>query len=198
MADNSAASGLSASSDDFRELIRRVRAGDENAATELVRQYEPEIRRAVRLRLTNPKLGRALDSIDVCQSVMGRFFVGVAAGQFDVEHPGQLLRLLVTMAKNRVIDHARKPANRPDSFGGDDREYRVAGHGETPSEIVSHREMLVEMRRRLTDEERRISELRKQGEDWPSIAAKMGGTPEGVRKKFQRAMDRVTSELGIE
>jgi RNA polymerase sigma-70 factor (ECF subfamily) len=197
MADDKATSGLSASSDDFRELIRRVRAGDERAATELVRQYEPEIRRAVRLRLNNPKLGRALDTIDICQSVMGRFFVGVAAGQFDLEHPGQLLRLLVTMAKNRVIDHARKPANRPESFGGDDREYRVAGKGETPSEIVSHREMLAEMRRRLSDEERKISELRHQGVDWAGIATELGGSAEAIRKKFERAIDRVTSELGI-
>jgi RNA polymerase sigma-70 factor (ECF subfamily) len=182
---------------DFRDLIRRIRSGDQQAAAELVRQFEPEIRRTVRMRLNNPKLGRVLDSMDVCQSVMGRFFVGAAAGQFDLDHPGQLLRLLVTMAKNRVIDHARKPANRPDSFGADDREYQVPGRGDSPSVAVSHKELLAEMRRRLSDDERRISELRAAGHDWADIASQLGGTPDALRKKLERAMDRISNELGI-
>ena len=40
-----------AENDSFQALLRRVRAGDQEAAAELVRQYEGEIRRAVRLRL---------------------------------------------------------------------------------------------------------------------------------------------------
>jgi RNA polymerase sigma-70 factor (ECF subfamily) len=189
-----------AQSDDagFRDLIRRIRGGDQQAAAELVRQYEPEIRRAVRMRLNNPKLGRVLDSMDVCQSVMGRFFAGAAAGQFDLDHPGQLLRLLVTMAKNRVIDHARKPANRPDSFGADDREYQVPGRGESPSVAVSQKELLSEIRRRLSADELRISELRAAGHDWADIGAQLAGTPDALRKKLERAMDRISNELGLD
>jgi len=182
----------------FRELIRRIRKGDEDAATELVRLYEPEIRRAVRLRLNNPRLGRVLDSMDVCQSVMGRFFVGAAAGQFELEHPGQLLRLLVTMAKNRVIDHARKPANRPESFGSDDREYQIPGRGDTPSVAIAHKELLAEMRRRLTPDELQLSELRAAGHDWATIAARLGGSADMLRKRLERAMERVTKELRLD
>jgi RNA polymerase sigma-70 factor (ECF subfamily) len=79
-----------------------VRAGDADAA--VVRRYEPEIRRAVRLRLTDPSLRRVLDSMDVCQSVLASFFVRAAAGQFDLEEPSQLLRLLVVMARNKLRD----------------------------------------------------------------------------------------------
>ena len=39
------------SDDPFAELLGRVRAGDAGAAAELVRRYEPLIRREVRLRL---------------------------------------------------------------------------------------------------------------------------------------------------
>jgi len=35
----------------FRDLVGRVRAGDEAAATQLVREYEPVIRRVVRIQL---------------------------------------------------------------------------------------------------------------------------------------------------
>ena len=39
---------------DFADLLRRVRAGDAQAAARLVKQFEPEIRRYVRVRLTDP------------------------------------------------------------------------------------------------------------------------------------------------
>ena len=45
----------------FRDLIGRVRRGDEGAAAEVVRRYEPAIRRAVRLRLTDARLRRTCD-----------------------------------------------------------------------------------------------------------------------------------------
>src|SRR5262245_261676 len=102
--------------DEFADLWARVRAGEPDAANQLVRLYEDEIRRAVRIRLTDPAMRSTLDSIDICQSVMANFFVRAAAGQFDIESPDQLLRLLITMAKNKITDHARKAhANRRDT-----------------------------------------------------------------------------------
>jgi RNA polymerase sigma-70 factor (ECF subfamily) len=65
----------------FAEFIRRVRAGDESAAAELVRRYEPLIRREVRLHLEDQRLCRLFDSMDVCQSVLASFFVRAAVGQ---------------------------------------------------------------------------------------------------------------------
>src|SRR4051812_2324040 len=59
----------------FVDLVRLVRAGDEHASAELVRRYAPAIRIAVHARLRDPRLRRVLDSLDVCQSVLGNFFV---------------------------------------------------------------------------------------------------------------------------
>jgi hypothetical protein len=42
----------------FEDFIRRIRAGDEQAAVELVRRYEPTIRVEVRANLTDPGLYR--------------------------------------------------------------------------------------------------------------------------------------------
>ena len=67
------------------------------AAAELVRHYEPAIRRAVRVRLVDTRLNRLLDSMDICQSVMASFFVRAALGQYELNTPDQLLRLLATM-----------------------------------------------------------------------------------------------------
>ena len=90
----------------FADLMRRVRAGDEPAAAELVRRYESAVRRSVRLRL-NQRLRRAVDSLDVGQAVLGSFFVRVAAGQYEVETPEQLLKLLSTMVRHKISKLAR-------------------------------------------------------------------------------------------
>ena len=74
----------------FREFIRRIRAGDEQAAVDLVRQYEPVIRTEVRMRLSDPRLYRTLDSMDICQSVLLSFFARAALGQYDLDRPGLL------------------------------------------------------------------------------------------------------------
>ena len=46
----------------FQVLLRRVRAGDGQAAAEFARRYEPAIRRAARVRLVDTRLNRLLDS----------------------------------------------------------------------------------------------------------------------------------------
>jgi RNA polymerase sigma-70 factor (ECF subfamily) len=186
----------------FGDLIRRVRAGDQQAAADLVREYEPEIRRAVRLRLTDRRMTRVLDSMDICQSVMANFFVRAAAGQFDLERPDQVLRLLVTMARNRLLDQARRQqATRRDTrrmeAAGNEQLDAVADSGPSPSEVVSERELLAALRVRLTEEERLLADHRVQGRDWAEIAAEMGGTPEGLRKRLSRALDRVTKQMGL-
>src|SRR6516162_7519754 len=91
----------------FHDLIRRVRAGEEEAATELVRRYESHIRRAVRIRL-DPRLGRMFDSMDICQSVLASFFVRAALGQYQIDTPQQLLKLLAAMARNKLNNAANK------------------------------------------------------------------------------------------
>jgi RNA polymerase sigma-70 factor (ECF subfamily) len=187
--------------DSFHDLLRSVRAGDAEAARRLVRQYEAEIRRAVRLRLTDARLRRTLDSLDVCQSVLGNFFVRVAAGQFDLERPEQLLQLLVRMAHNKVIDKTREgKAARRDvrrvEAGNSEVLDEAAGGGGTPSEIVASRELLERARQLLSDEERRLFDARAEGRDWAEIAAALGGSPEALRKKLTRALDRVEEQLG--
>src|SRR5437764_1190854 len=85
----------------FSALMRRVRAGDGEAAAELVHRFEPNVRRVTRLRLTDPRLRRLLDSVDVCQSVLANFFVGVATGQFDLQSPEERTEARATMARNK-------------------------------------------------------------------------------------------------
>ena len=91
----------------FAEFLRRVRAGDERAAVEFVRRYEPVLQLEIRLRLTDPKLRRLLEPDDLFQSVLKSFFVRAASGQYDLDSPAELLALLRAMARNKVTKQAR-------------------------------------------------------------------------------------------
>src|SRR3954453_11627293 len=114
-AGRSRGSGPMCEASTFEELIRRVRAWDQDAAAELVRGYEPTIRRAVRFRLADARLGNLLDSKDICQSVLKSFCARAAAGQCDLETPQQLLNLLSARARNKLTSQARgEPAQRRD------------------------------------------------------------------------------------
>jgi RNA polymerase sigma-70 factor (ECF subfamily) len=198
------------SPESFPALIARVRAGDEQAAAELVRRYEPAIRRAARVRLVDTRLNRLLDSMDICQSVMASFFVRAALGQFELDTPDQLLRLLATMTRNKLAgqvkghgaarrDFRRVAAAQGDRAGeADTGAERIAGQDPTPSRDLAARELLEEALRRLSPEEKRILDCREQGDQWAQIAAELGSSPEAIRKKLARAVDRVAHELGLD
>src|SRR5262245_15959970 len=186
----------------FADFMRRIRAGDEQAAADLVRQYEPLIRREIRLGLTEPGLCRVLDSMDICQSVMASFFVQAACGRYDLEEPGQVVNLLIAMARNKLAFAVRREraqrrdVRRLDAIGVDELN-PVDGAADTPSQLVAGDELLRLVRERFSPEERQLAERRALGQDWAGIAAEMGGTAEARRHQLTRALDRVTQQLGL-
>jgi RNA polymerase sigma-70 factor (ECF subfamily) len=186
----------------FTDFIRRIRAGDDQAAQELVERYEPVIRREVRLRLKDPRLNSQFDWTDVCQSVLASFFLRAASGQYDLDEPAQLVKLLVVMTRHKLANQERRHrAGRRDYRRLEPQDpAELEGRGvrqPSPSRIVAGRELLEEFRRRLSEEEREMVDLRTQGCEWPEIAAKLGGTSGARRKQFARAVDRVEHQLEI-
>jgi RNA polymerase sigma-70 factor (ECF subfamily) len=155
-----------------------------------------------RVRLGAAHLQRLLDSMDVCQSVFASFFVRAALGQFDLDTPEQLLKLLVAMSRRKVIDQvrgaaaARRDYRRVEEGTPDER--LAASREPTPSQQVAGAELVREFQRRLTDDERALAERRKAGHDWNQIAEEFGGSAEALRKQLARAVDRVAAELGLD
>src|SRR5215470_4521756 len=139
----------------FSELIARIRAGDERAAADLVRRYEPEIRREVRFLLRDPFLRRTFDSMDVCQSVLSSFFLRAALGEYDLNRPEDLIRLLISMTRNKVVDATRRQrAQRRDHRRSTSLDaVDLAAEIPSPSQVVEGREMLAAFRDRLSPEE---------------------------------------------
>ena len=187
---------------DPRDLLQQIERGEQSAAEELVRRYFPEIRRAVRVRLTDPRLRRVLDSVDVCQSVFANFFVRVSMGEYDLNHPGDLAALLIAMARNKLLDHVRrlqsqKRDQRRMTADGDQALAGVADSADDPAEIAANKDLLAEVRQQMTADELQLADLRGAGMEWPEIAAQLGASPDALRKKFTRAIDRIAKQLGL-
>jgi RNA polymerase sigma-70 factor (ECF subfamily) len=186
----------------FADFIRRIRAGDEQAAADLVRRYEPVIRLEVRRRLHDPSLYRIFDSMDICQSVFASFFVRAGAGQYDLDEPTHLLKLLVAMTRNKLAFQARaqhyprRDSRRVQPDG--EQALRAVPAGTCPQQVAAGRDLLQEVRRRLNTEERRLADLRGEGRTWPEIATAVGGNAQALRRQLTRALDRVSRELGLD
>lgn len=185
----------------FSGFIRRIRAGDDQAAAELVRRYEPLVRREIRLTTEDHRLDRHFDAADVCQSVMGSFLVRVAAGQYELDQPDQLPRLLVRMARNKLAEAARRQTRQRRDHrrvvGADSAIGKVAGATPTPSRVVAGKELLARFRELLTVEERQLADLRAEGLSWPEIADRVGGTAQARRMQLARAAERASVILGL-
>ncbi len=185
----------------FRDLIRRVRDRDSDAARELVERYESAIRRVIRIRLRDAGMRRLLDSTDICQSVMASFFIRTALGQYEVDTPQQLLNLLTAIARNKLANQAnRLRAKRRDirrETGAEDQTPQVADDASDPSEQASARELLEKVRGRLDPRELYLAEQRSLGRGWQELADELGGTDVALRKKLTRALNRVMADLGL-
>jgi RNA polymerase sigma-70 factor (ECF subfamily) len=193
---------LGATGPPFAEFLRRIRTGDDAAAAELVRRYEPALRLEIRLRLRDPKLRRLLEPADLCQSVLKSFFLRAALGQFDLDSPEKLMALLCTMARNKVAQQARKHnAMRRDlkrDVSLDAGASLVPAAEPSPSRVAIGRETWEAFRARLSPEDLRVADLRSQGREWAEIARELGGTPQARRKQLARAVDRAARELGLD
>src|SRR5947209_8597931 len=55
-----------------------------------------------------------------------------------------------------------------------------------------------EVRERLSEDERRLSDLRVEGHTWSEIAAEVGGKPDSLRFRLTRALNRVAREVGLD
>jgi hypothetical protein len=81
-------------------------------------------------------------AIYISQSVLASFFLRVSTGQYELEEPAQLVKLLVGMTRNKVAFQARKQR----ALGRDHRRVEaldpancdVAAADPSPSQVMAH------------------------------------------------------------
>ena len=79
----------------FLDLLARAREGDEEAMSDLVRQYETEVRIVARARL-GAALRPYIDSVDLVQSVHRSLIIGLRNDRFELASPENLIALAVS------------------------------------------------------------------------------------------------------
>jgi RNA polymerase sigma-70 factor (ECF subfamily) len=178
----------------FAELLSQVRAGDERAAAELVREYQPMVERVVRVRLAHGRLGHVVGVSDVCQSVMASFFVRAALGQYELKTPEDLLRLLGVMARNKATDQQRRHRNAQAHVELEGvSESVLASAAPSPGQALELSRLAREVRGRLSPELQQVMELRAQELSWEEIAERFGEKADALRKRMARAVDEIAA-----
>lgn len=176
----------------FAALIEQIRQGSEVAATELIERFGPHIVRVVRRRLSR-RLRSQFDSVDFVQAVWASVFAQrEALSRFS--GPDALVAFLITVARNKVIDEARRRLiyenrniNRelPQHWCSDISPLdEIAGPEPRPSQIAMAKELLEE-NRFASDRDKlqqQILRLRTAGVSQDEIAAKLAVHPKTVQR----------------
>jgi RNA polymerase sigma factor (sigma-70 family) len=186
----------------IQEILRRIGAGEQAAAAEFFREYQPHVRKVIRARMRAAGVTsrRVSDSSDLCQAVLAGFLVQSAVGRYHLDDSEAVRKLLSKIAARRVIDLVRRPEFRrpvPDVAGVGAVGFEPAAYGLSPGSQVALHELIEKADRLLTGDERVIAGMRQDGMTWEEIGQQQGKSAEAVRKSLDRAARRILLALGM-
>lgn len=187
-------SKMSGTPDTFRDLMRRIQGGDEEAVRQLLDQYGAHVFRAVRRSLSRA-IRSKYDSQDFVQSVWKSFFTRREELKgFDT--PDQLIAFLTRVAGNKVIDQGRhhlrtEKADVTRERSITDRDcVRTPAHDPSPSEVAVANELWGRIIAGQPEHYRRILDLRAAGYTYQQIADEL--------KINERTVRRVLNKLELD
>ncbi len=188
---------------DFADVIRRARAGDDEATAQLLSLFEAEVRTMVRVRLPR-SLRNQFDSMDFVQAVWKSVFTGANTDPNPVAFAdeAQFRGFLAGVARNKVYEeHRRQTRTKKYDIGREERLYvqkggrevprDVPGSDPTPSENAQADDRLGQLVQGRTDEEVEIIILRRQSLTYEEIATKIGWNERSVRRVINAARERM-------
>jgi RNA polymerase sigma-70 factor (ECF subfamily) len=177
-------------------LIRYIRNGDQEAAHLLYRRYADRIRRLIRTRWSTHFASR-FDPDDVVQSVFRLVYLRISTQKYDVPAHGDLWRLLMVLALNKMRDQIRfhKAARRS--------VYQTA-NGSDPDHTAGWMDEAAETQLRLTVDEyllnlpeadRQVVAWRMLGHPIDEIAAQSGRAVRTVERVLRQSRDQLAELL---
>ena len=186
---------------DFADLIKRARAGDPAATTNLIDRFEGEVRTMVRVRLPR-SLRNQFDSMDFVQAVWTSVFTGQGEVTEAFTDPGQFRGFLAGVARNKVYqEHRRQTRTQKYDLGREERLYHRKGDRDvardvpapdpSPSETAQARDFLGRLVKGRSEEEATVIDLRRQGLTFAEIARQVGRSERTVRRVIDEARERM-------
>jgi len=183
----------------FIDLMRRLEAGNQEAAAEVFQLYAHRLIALARKQL-DARFRAVLSGSDVAQEVLNSFFRRQAQDPYDVESESVLWGLLAEIALRKCGKWNRHFAARKRGGGrslslqiGDDdgAAWDVADSGPTPADAAVLAETVAELYQGLKENEHAICELRLQNYQVREIAARLNLTEETVSRKLRRIKDKL-------
>jgi len=188
----------------FPNWIERIRKRDAIACSQFVEFFTPVLRRVIKTKLIQRRVGSLIDPLDICQIVFGSFFSRVEGCWPQVESMDQLTALMITMARNRLRDELRRHTvtrrdhrRRVGHDGTQPQLHQLEAKDQTPCQVLNYRELRDRVLCQLTEEEWSLLEDRIGGRAWASIACERGNAEVVLRKKLNRAILRIGSGLAV-
>jgi RNA polymerase sigma factor (sigma-70 family) len=171
-------------------LLERLCRGDEQAAEEVFRTYEPYLRKVVRRQLP-ARLRAKFDSLDIVQSVWADVLDGFRGAGWRFEDADHLRAFLVKVTHHRFIDRYRQhrralERERPLAEGEGE-----AGPGPRPSELARADDLWDKLLALCPPEHHELLLLKRQGLGTPEIAARTGLHEDSVRRVLRQLARRL-------
>jgi RNA polymerase sigma-70 factor (ECF subfamily) len=183
-----------------RSLLRRLRGGSGDAATQLYLRYAHRLRALARTSCS-ADLARRVDVEDIVQSVFGSFFRGASRGDYDVPDGEELWKLLLVIALNKIrakgaYHHAAKRDVRL-TAGGEGLERLAESPAEQDEAAYAVLRMTVdEALDRLPPQYSQMLALRIEGYEVAEIAAQVKRSKRTVERILQECRKSLADLLG--
>jgi RNA polymerase sigma-70 factor, ECF subfamily len=182
-----------------RSLLRRMRSGSEDAATQLYLRYAQRLRALIRAH-TSPQVQRHVEAEDLVQSVFRRFFRRVREGDYDVPPGEELWGLFLVIALNRIraeetFQRAGKRDLRRTIHGGDAPLDPPDQHDENSLTVLQL--TIADAMGKLPVPQREMLELRIQGHEVAEIARLTGRSKRTVERNLQEVRTSLRSSLEL-
>jgi RNA polymerase sigma-70 factor, ECF subfamily len=181
-----------ASSDD-QSLLRKVRIGDQEAARQLYERYGEQLIALARRRISQ-RFSRRVDPEDIVQSVFRTFFGRAKAGEFVLEGPDDLCRLLARITVHKTLrqiafHHMGKRDVTKEATGGvegHERLNELLARDPTPEASSLFVDQLRHFLMNLRPQEQQIVDLRMQEYTAAEIAQKLNVSERTIRRLMER------------
>ena len=182
------------------ELIERLNRGDFEAVEQVLHEFEPQLRLAVRSQLQGA-LRVKFDSMDVVQTVWADVLAGFRDSGWQFRDRRQLKAFLLTLARHRLIDrrrHFRKAIEKERPIGDLVSRELPAASTNRPSQELMEKELWERLLEECSPAHRAILKMKRDQVPLAEIARRTGLHEGSVRRILYDLARKVTRPGGAD
>lgn len=179
-------------------LLEKLTSGDDAAAEQVYRSYEPYLRMVVRRQLS-PDLRAKFDSMDVVQSVWVHMLKGFREAGWRFADTTHLRAFLIRLTRHRFIDRLRRhrgELERGQSLADGDIDEALLADDPQPADILQADELWEQLLELCPPAHREVLRLKREGALTAEVAARTGLHEGSVRRILGTLSRRLARRQG--